>query len=150
NAPFADHYVVFARTGEAPGARGISAFIVDADAKGLKAGPPLEFVAPHPAAELIFDECRIGADRLLGIVGQGFKIAMATLDIFRASVGGAAVGAGRRALDETLERVTTRQMFGKPMAELDGIQSKLAKMATKLESAALTVYRAAWMKDTIG
>ena len=150
NAGFADHYIVLARTVEAPGARGISAFLVDADTPGLRAGEPIDFIAPHPAASLQFDECRVPARRMIGAPGQGFKAAMATLDLFRASVGAAALGAGRRALDETLSRVTTRRMFGKTMAEMDGVQTRLADMLTDLEIAALAVYRAAWTKDVSG
>jgi len=150
NAGFADHYVVVARTGEAPGARGLTAFLVDADAPGLTAGPPIRFMAPHPAAPLRFDAVPVGPDRVIGAPGQGFKVAMATFDVFRASVGAAGIGAGRRALDESLGRVTTRRLFGKTMAEMDGVQTKLAEMATALESAALCVYRAAWAKDTTG
>lgn len=150
NAGFADHYVVIARTGEAPGARGLTAFLVDADAAGLSAGPPIDFMAPHPAAPLRLDAVRVTPDRLVGAPGQGFKVAMATFDVFRASVGAAGVGAGRRALDESLDRVTSRRLFGKAMAEMDGVQTKLAEMATTLEQAALCVYRAAWAKDTTG
>jgi acyl-CoA dehydrogenase len=150
NAGIADHYIVYARTGEAPGARGLSAFFIDAGHPGMSPGPAIDFIAPHPAAPLIFDNCRVSADRMIGAPGQGFKIAMGTLDIFRASVGAAAIGASRRALDETLHRVTTRRMFGKTMAEMDAIQIKLADMAVRLETAAINVYRAAWTKDTTG
>lgn len=150
NAGFADHYVVIARTGEAPGSRGLTAFLVDADSAGLSAGPPIDFMAPHPAAPLRLDAVHVGPDCLVGAPGQGFKVAMATFDIFRASVGAAGIGAGRRALDESLARVTRRRLFGKAMAEMDGVQTKLAEMATTLEQAALCVYRAAWAKDTTG
>jgi len=150
NAPFADHYIVVARTGEAPGARGLSAFIVDAGTPGLRCGPAIEFCAPHAAGSLHFENCRVGADRMIGAPGQGFKVAMATFDVFRASVGAAAVGLGRRALDEALLRVSTRRMFGKKMSEIEGVQSKLADMVTELETAALVVYRAAWAKDVSG
>ncbi len=147
NAGFADHYVVVARTSEAPGARGLTAFLLDADMPGLTAGPAIDFMAPHPAAPLTLDRVRVGADRIVGPPGQGFKVAMATFDIFRASVGAAAIGAARRALDESLGHVTSRRMFGKTMAEIEGVQTKLADMATTLETAALCVYRAAWAKD---
>ncbi len=150
NAGFADHYVVVARTGEAPGARGLTAFLLDADTPGLTAGPAIDFMAPHPAAPLTLDRVRVGADRIVGPPGQGFKVAMATFDIFRASVGAAAIGAARRALDESLGHVTSRRMFGKTMAEIEGVQTKLADMATTLETAALCVYRAAWAKDVTG
>lgn len=150
NAGFADHYVVIARTGEAPGARGLTAFLVDADAPGLTTGDPIHFMAAHPAAPVHFDAVPVSADRVIGLPGQGFKVAMATFDVFRASVGAAGIGAGRRALDESLARVTSRRLFGRPMAEMDGVQTKLADMATTLEQAALCVYRAAWAKDTTG
>jgi acyl-CoA dehydrogenase len=150
NAGFADHYVLVARTGEAPGSRGLSAFIVDADAKGLSVGSPIDFIAPHPAAPLHFEDCRIPASALIGTPGQGFKVAMAAFDIFRPSVGAAAVGLARRALEETLRRVTKRQLFGKPMAELQSVQMSLADMASDIDLAALSVYRAAWERDVLG
>ena len=150
NAPFADHYVVVARTGEAPGARGLSAFIVDAGTQGFIAGDPIELMAAHPVAPLEFENCRVPAASMLGAPGKGFGVAMGTFDIFRTSVGAAAIGMGRRALDEVLERVRTRNLFGAAMSELQGVQSKLADMAMDIETAALTVYRAAWAKDTTG
>jgi acyl-CoA dehydrogenase len=150
NAGFADHYLLVARTGEAQGARGLSMFIVDADAPGLEIGPPVELLAPHPVGQLLLDGCRVPASRLVGAPGEGFKIAMQTFDIFRSSVGAAAIGMARRALDETLARVKTRRLFGQPMAQLQGVQMKIAEMATELESAALTVYHAAWAKDVRG
>ncbi|WP_448203813.1 acyl-CoA dehydrogenase family protein [Azospirillum sp. sgz302134] len=150
NAGIADHYIVVARTGEAPGARGLTAFLLDAGMPGLTAGPAIDFMAPHPAAPLTLDRVRVGADRIVGAPGQGFKVAMATFDVFRASVGAAGIGAARRALDESLARVTGRRMFGKAMAEIEGVQTKLADMATTLETAALCVYRAAWTKDVTG
>jgi len=150
NAPFADHYVVVARTGETPGSRGLSAFIVDAGTPGLTCGAPIEFVAPHAAGSLRFDECRINAERMIGAPGQGFKVAMTTFDLFRTSVGAAGIGLAHRALDETLRHVKARRMFGKTMAEIEGVQTKLADMVTDLETAALAVYRAAWAKDVNG
>jgi acyl-CoA dehydrogenase len=150
NAPFADHYVVVARTGEAPGSRGLTAFMVDAGTPGLTCGPAIEFGAPHAAGSLHFDECRISSDCMVGAPGQGFKVAMTTFDLFRASVGAAGIGLAHRALDETLNHVKTRRMFGKTMAEIDGVQTKLADMVVDVETAALTVYRAAWAKDVIG
>ena len=150
NAPFADHYIVVARTGEAPGAKGLTAFIVEAGTPGLAAGDPIELMAPHPVAPLRFENCRIPATSMLGLPGKGFGVAMSTFDVFRTSVGAAAVGMGRRALDEVLDRVRTRNLFGAAMSELQGVQSKLADMAMDIETAALTVYRAAWAKDTTG
>jgi acyl-CoA dehydrogenase len=147
NGGVADVYTVFARTGEAPGARGLSAFLVDATAPGLRIAERIEVIAPHPLATLVFEDCRIPADRLIGPAGDGFKVAMATLDIFRATVGAAALGFARRAFDETLARVTTRQLFGAPLADLQLVQGKLADMALEIDSAALLVYRAAWAKD---
>ncbi len=147
NGGIADFYVVLARTGGAPGARGLSAFIVDADARGLEIGERIRLIAPHPLATLTFENCRVARDRLLGEPGQGFKIAMATLDVFRPTVGAAALGFARRALDEALARATSRELFGGPLAELQMIQAKLADMALSIDAAALLVYRAAWAKD---
>lgn len=147
NAGIADHYVVVARTGDAPGSRGLSAFIVDADTEGVQAGDPINLIAPHPLANLTLNECRIPAANLIGERGNGFKVAMATFDIFRASVGAAGVGVARRAMDACLERVSGRQIFGRTMSEIEGVQTKLADMATDIETAMLTVYRAAWRKD---
>ena len=150
NAPFADHYIVIARTGEAPGARGLSAFIVDADAPGLVTGEPIALMAPHPVAPLTFESCRVPAENLIGEPGRGFAVAMQTFDIFRTSVGAACLGMARRAMDETLERVKGRRLFNSAMAEIPGVQSKLADMSIDLDLAALAVYRAAWLKDTTG
>lgn len=150
NAPFADHYVVVARTGEAPGAKGLTAFIVDADTPGLITGQPIDLMAPHPVAPLSFENCRVSRDNVIGEPGSGFKVAMSTFDIFRTSVGAAAVGMARCALDETLDHVGSRSLFGGPMDQLAGVQSKLADMAIDLDTAALAVYRAAWVKDTTG
>ncbi len=147
NGGIADFYVVFARTGEAPGARGISAFIVDADTPGLTIAERLEVIAPHPLARLKFDGCRVPAGQLLGEAGQGFKVAMATLDVFRTSVAAAALGFARRALDEALAHATTRKMFGQTLADFQLTQSKLAEMATGIDAAALLTYRAAWQRD---
>ncbi|WP_338758384.1 acyl-CoA dehydrogenase family protein [Massilia sp. METH4] len=147
NGGIADFYVVFARTGEAPGARGISAFVVDADAPGLSIAERLHVIAPHPLARLRFDACRIPAAALIGEAGQGFKVAMATLDVFRTSVAAAALGFARRALDEALERATSRGMFGGVLADFQLTQAKLAQMATGIDAAALLTYRAAWLRD---
>lgn len=150
NGGIADFYTVFARTGEAPGAKGLSAFIVDAGTPGLTVPERIELIAPHPLATLCFEECFIPADRLLGTAGEGFKIAMATLDVFRSTVGAAALGFARRALGEALKRSTTRELFGAPLADMQVTQAKLADMALGIDASALLVYRAAWVKDHFG
>jgi len=147
NGGIADRYVVFCRTGEGPGVRGLSAFVVDAEAPGLTVVERLETIAPHPLARLRFENCRISVSQRIGGPGEGFKIAMATLDVFRSTVGAAAVGLARRALDETLQRVTTRRLFGSVMADMPAVQNHLADMILDVDSAALMVYRAAWTKD---
>jgi acyl-CoA dehydrogenase len=147
NGGIADFYVVFAHTGEAPGAKGLSAFIVDSDTPGLEITERTRLIAPHPLATLTFEDCRVPRGRLLGAPGQGFKIAMATLDVFRPTVGAAALGFARRALDEALARASSRQLFGGPLAELQMVQAKLADMALAIDAAALLVYRVAWAKD---
>ncbi|MES2263910.1 MAG: acyl-CoA dehydrogenase family protein [Pseudomonadota bacterium] len=147
NGGIADMYVVFARTGEAPGARGISAFIVDADTPGFEIAERINVIAPHPLARLRFNGCRVPAANRLGEAGQGFKVAMATLDVFRTSVAAAALGFARRALDEALRRATSRKMFGQTLADFQLTQSKLAQMATGIDAAALLTYRAAWQRD---
>jgi acyl-CoA dehydrogenase len=147
NGGIADHYVVFARSGEAPGARGLSALIVDADTPGLDIAARLEAIAPHPLATLRFEGVRVPAANQLGAGGDGFKIAMATLDVFRATVGAAALGFARRALDEALDHAERRQIMERPLAELQMTQARLADMAASIDAAALLVYRAAWAKD---
>jgi acyl-CoA dehydrogenase len=147
NGGIASYYVVFARSEAAPGARGLSAFVVDDGTPGFRVAEEIEVVAPHPLARLAFEGCRVPRSRLVGEPGQGFEIAMATLDIFRASVGAAALGFARRALDETLERVERREQFGKKLGDFQLTQGKLADMATAVDASALLVYRAAWMKD---
>ena len=146
NAGIADHYVVFARTG-GPGSRGLSAFVVDADAPGLAVTERIRVIAPHPLGTLRFDGCRVGADRMAGAPGDGFRIAMATLDAFRTTVGAAALGYARRALDEALSRAASRVQFGKPIAEQQGVQWKLADMAIELEAARALLYRVAARVD---
>ena len=148
NGGIADIYSVFARTGEAPGARGLSCFLVPADTEGLIIAERLEVIAPHPLARLKFDNVRISSDALIGEPGQGFKVAMSVLDIFRSTVGAAALGFARRALDETLARVRERELFGAPMSELQMVQGHVADMALDVDASALLVYRAAWTKDT--
>ena len=147
NGGIADHYVVFARTGEAAGAKGLSAFLVEADAPGLLVTERIEMIAPHPLATLRFADCRVPAANRLGSGGDGFKIAMATLDVFRATVAAAALGFARRALDEALAWSRQRRIFGEPLVSLQMTQGKIADMATAIDAAALLVYRAAWTKD---
>jgi len=147
NGGIADFYVVFARTGEAAGARGITAFIVDANTEGFEIAERIDVIAPHPLARLKFNQCRIPVSQRIGEGGQGFKVAMATLDVFRTSVAAAALGFARRALDEAMERATSRPMFGQTLADFQLTQAKLAQMATTIDSAALLVYRAAWQRD---
>ena len=147
NGGIADRYVVFCRTGEGPGVKGLSAFVVEAGAQGFTVAERLETIAPHPLARLCFDVCRVPLAQRIGGPGEGFKIAMATLDVFRSTVGAAALGLARRALDETLDRVTTRRLFGGPMADMPAVQGHLADMALDVDSAALMIYRAAWAKD---
>jgi acyl-CoA dehydrogenase len=147
NGGIADHYVVFARTGEAPGAKGLSAFVVDADAAGLTVAERIDVIAPHPLARLTFDGVRVPAANRLGQAGEGFKVAMATLDIFRSTVGAAALGFARRALHETIEHAATRKLFGAPLGDLQMTQAAIADSATEVDAAALLVYRAAWTKD---
>jgi acyl-CoA dehydrogenase len=147
NGGIADLYVVFARTGEAPGAKGLSAFIVRGDNPGLVIAERIETIAPHPLARLAFENCRVSATDLVGVSGEGFKIAMATLDVFRTSVGAAALGFARRAFDETLKRAGSRSMFGAPLSELQMVQGHIADMTLEIDAMALLVYRAAWTKD---
>jgi acyl-CoA dehydrogenase len=148
NGGIADLYVVFARTGEAPGARGLSAFIVEGGNPGLNVAERIATIAPHPLARLQFKNCRLGVDTMIGKPGDGFKIAMATLDVFRTTVGAAALGFARRALAETVKRVVSRELFGAPLYDLQMVQGHLADMALEIDAAALLVYRAAWAKDS--
>lgn len=147
NGGIADHYVVFARSGEGPGAKGLSAYIVDAETPGLTIENRIEVVAPHPLATLRFEGCRVPLANRIGGPGEGFKVAMATLDVFRSTVGAAALGLARRALDEALRHSSSRHLFGAPLADLQLTQAALADMATGVDGAALLVYRAAWTKD---
>ncbi len=147
NGGIADFYVVFVRTGEAQGARGISAFIVDADTPGFEIAERIDVIAPHPLARLRFTNCRVPLSQRIGQAGEGFKVAMRTLDVFRTSVAAAAVGFARRAMDEALQRATTRTMFNQVLADFQLTQAKLAQMATIIDSSALLVYRAAWQRD---
>jgi len=150
NAGLAAFYVVFARTGEGPGTKGLSAFIVDANCAGLDASERIDVIAPHPLGTLRMTGCRVSADCMLGQAGEGFKIAMATLDVFRSTVGAAALGFARRAMDEAIGRARQRRMFGRPQAEFQLTQQKLGDMAVSIDAAALLIYRSAWTKDVLG
>jgi acyl-CoA dehydrogenase len=157
NGGIADFYVVFARDADgaaavpgkhpARGARGISAFVVDAGTPGLEIAARIDVIAPHPLARLAFKDCRIPLAQRIGEAGQGFKVAMRTLDVFRTSVAAAALGMARRALDEALQHATTRRMFEQLLSDFQLTQAALAKMATTIDSAALLTYRAAWLRD---
>jgi acyl-CoA dehydrogenase len=150
NGGIADFYVVFARSEDAPGARGISAFVVPADTPGLVIAERIEVIAPHPLATLQLRDCLVPASHLLGAPGAGFKLAMRTLDIFRTSVAAAALGFARRALDESLVHCRKRPMFGATLADLQLTQAALGEMATDIDAAALLTYRAAWQRDVAG
>jgi acyl-CoA dehydrogenase len=150
NGGIADHYILFARTGEAPGAKGISAFIVDRGTPGLDDSERIEVIAPHPLATLRFTDMRLPAEALLGEGGRGFAQAMATLDIFRTTVGAAALGFARRALDEATSRALARRLGPGTLAENPITQSKLAEMVLDTETSALLIYRAAWLRDVKG
>jgi acyl-CoA dehydrogenase len=147
NGGIADFYVVFARTGDAPGSRGISAFIVDANTQGFEIAERINVIAPHPLARIKFTNCSVPISNRIGSSGEGFKIAMRTLDIFRTSVASAALGFAKRAFHEALERAQTRKMFNGLLADFQITQVKLAEMATRIESAELLTYKAAWLKD---
>jgi len=148
NGGIADVYTVFARTGDAPGAKGLSAFIVPANTPGLDVTERLDTIAPHPLATLKFTDCRIPSTALLGRSGDGFKIAMSVLDVFRSTVAAAALGLARRAMDEALKRATVREIQGSPLFDLQMVQAHIADMAVNIDASALLVYRAAWLKDT--
>ncbi|MCJ8338653.1 MAG: acyl-CoA dehydrogenase family protein [Pseudomonadales bacterium] len=147
NGGIAGLYCVFARTADT-GAKGLSAFIVSADTEGFSIAERLHTIAPHPLARLKFDNVRIGASNRIGAEGEGFKIAMSVLDVFRSTVGAAALGFARRALAESVARVKSRELFGNPLIELQMVQGHIADMALDVDAAALLVYRAAWTKDS--
>lgn len=147
NGGIADLYVVFARTGEAPAAKGISCFLVPADTPGLTIAERIDVIAPHPLARLRFEQCRVPATSMIGKPGDGFRIAMSVLDVFRSTVGAAALGFARRALDESIGRASQRELFGAPLFDLQMVQGHIADMALDVDAAALLVYRAAWTKD---
>jgi acyl-CoA dehydrogenase len=150
NAGIADFYCLFARTGTEEGAKGISAFIVDAQTPGHSVVERIETLAPHPLGHIRFDGCRVPATNMIGVPGEGFKIAMATLDIFRSTVGAAALGFARRALGEALGRAASRQIYGGTLADLQITQASLGEMALNIDASALLIYRAAWLRDTTG
>ena len=147
NGGIADFYTVFARSENTPGAKGITAFLVPSNTPGLHITERIDVLAPHPLATLRFEDCYIPASNVLGTIGHGFKLAMQTLDIFRASVAAAALGFARRALDESLQHTHKRRMFGQTLADLQITQAKLADMATAIEASALLTYQAAWLRD---
>ncbi len=148
NGGIADVYTLFARSGEGEGAKGLSAFVIPAGLPGFEVIERLDTIAPHPLARLRFSDCRISADALIGKPGEGFKIAMSVLDVFRSTVGAAALGFARRALDAALSRVQAREIQGAPLADLQLVQGHIADMALDIDAAALLVYRAAWRKDS--
>lgn len=147
NGGIADLYVIFARTGEAPGARGLSAFLMPAETAGLSIAERIEVIAPHPLATLRMEGAFLPDAALIGQPGQGFKLAMSVLDVFRPTVGAAALGMARRAFDEALARTASRRIQGEALASLQMVQGHLADMALKIDAAALLIYRAAWTKD---
>ncbi|KQX22797.1 MULTISPECIES: acyl-CoA dehydrogenase family protein [unclassified Sphingomonas] len=147
NGTIADLLTVFARSGEAPGARGLSAFVLPTATKGFSVVEKIDVIAPHPLATIRFDDCFVPDDHLIGKAGDGFKIAMATLDVFRSTVGAAALGFARRATDEALGRATSRTLFGAPLSDLQLSQAALADMALGNDASALLIFRAAWAKD---
>ncbi len=149
NGGIADYYTVFAREEGTKGSKGVSAIIVDATTEGLTIAEKIEVTAPHPLAKLDFSDCRVPKSALIGEKGSGFKYAMATLDVFRTTVGAASMGFAKRAMDEAMKRATSRQIFGAPMTELQIIQSKLGDMALNIDASALLIYRAAWVKDCV-
>jgi acyl-CoA dehydrogenase len=150
NGGIAHFYTIIARSGEAPGAKGLTAFVVDADVPGLEIAERIDVTAPHPLATVRFHACRIPVANRLGQAGQGFKVAMETLDIFRASVAAAALGFARKALDEALLRARGRRMFGQVLADFQLTQAAIADMGTTIDSSALLTYRAAWLRDVKG
>ncbi|MEX0286387.1 MAG: acyl-CoA dehydrogenase family protein [Paracoccaceae bacterium] len=147
NGGIADVYVLFARTGEAPGAKGLSAFLVPADTPGLAVTERIDVIAPHPLATLTFTDMKLPGSALIAEAGAGFKVAMSVLDVFRSTVGAAALGFARRALDESLTRVRERELFGAPLFDLQMVQGHIADMALGVDASALLIYRAAWTKD---
>lgn len=150
NAGLADFYVVFARSGEGPGSKGLSAFVVEAGNPGLDASERIPVMAPHPLGTLQLTDCRVGPESLVGKAGDGFKIAMATLDVFRTTVGAAALGFARRAQEEALARVRARRLFGGVLADLQLVQAKMGELAIAIDASTLLVYRSGWTRDVLG
>ncbi|HSQ98844.1 MAG TPA: acyl-CoA dehydrogenase family protein [Sphingomicrobium sp.] len=150
NGGIADFYLTFARTGEGEGARGLSAFIVPAAAQGLSVAERIEVIAPHPLARLSYDNVRIPAAALVGEAGEGFRIGMETLNLFRVTVGAAALGLARRAFDEALSFAKARRLGSGTLADNAVTQAKLADMAVLIDASALLIYRAAWQQDEGG
>lgn len=150
NAGIASQYVVFARTGRENDPKGVSAFLVDADTPGLDASERIDVIAPHPLGLLRLSDCRVGSDALLGEPGQGFKIAMATLDVMRSTVGAAALGFARHAFSEAVQRARKRRMFGRTLIDMQITQARLGEMALAIDASALLIYRAAWTRDVLG
>jgi acyl-CoA dehydrogenase len=147
NGGIADFYTVFARAPNTSGSSGISCFVVDARSAGCEITERIDLIAPHPMAKITFDRCRIPGSQLVGETGKGFKIAMATLDVFRSTVGAAALGFARRALDEAVGHARQRHMFGGRLADLQLTQASIGEMALDIDASALLVYRSAWTKD---
>lgn len=147
NAGIADFYTVFAKTDPAAGHKGISAFVVEKDFDGLRMGERIDVIAPHPLGEIHFENCEVPQSHMLGEEGEGFKIAMRTLDTFRSSVAAAALGMAERALDEAIAFSRRRVQFGQPLSEFQSTKFKIAEMETQLEAGELLTYRAAWLKD---
>lgn len=150
NAGLADTYTVFARLGDAPGPKNLAAFIVPADTPGLDASERIRVIAPHPLGVVKFTDCRVPASAIIDQPGAGFRIAMGTLDVFRSTVGAAALGLARRALDEALARTKVREVFGNRLSDYQITQTKIADMAVAVDASALLIYRAAWTKDSKG
>lgn len=150
NAGLADFYTVFARIGDAPGTKGLAAFVVDAETPGLSVSDRIDVIAPHPLGSLRFDNMRVHRSALLGRPGEGFKVAMSVLDVFRTTVGAAALGFARRAMDEAVARSVKRRAFGSRLADFQLIQAKIADMAVAVDTSALLIYRSAWTKDVQG
>ena len=147
NGGIADQYTVVARLGDAPGAKGLAIFVVEAGMPGFSVPERIDVIAPHPLGRLEFKDCIVPAGNLIGKPGEGFKIAMSNLDVFRSTVGAAALGFARRALDEALKRVHERKVFNQKLADYQLTQAKIADMATEIDASALLIYRAAWTKD---
>jgi acyl-CoA dehydrogenase len=148
NGGIADFYTVFARTDEAPGAKGISCFVVDADTPGLEITERIDVIAPHPLARLEFRDCLVPSENLVGEPGRGFGIALGTLDLFRSTVGAAALGFARRALDEAINYTRERGIYGGKLIDLPQVRGEIGQMALDIDASALLIYRAAWARDS--